>query len=428
MPSSQFFGSAAQNEALSDVNSLNAAVEHRFDNGLRLRNSFLVGRYDKFYRNVYAGSAVNAAGLFSLAAYDHRNERTNTFNQTDLTYDMRLRGLQHTVLVGVEVGRQFQDELRRTPANISNVRVTSSVGDANFASAPVTISRHATGDVVGVYAQDQIALSSRWKAVIGARADYFKVTMDDHLPGSPDLSRADAAMSPRVGVIFQPHDAASFYSSYSYTFLPSGQTLGLAVNTAELGPENAKNYEVGAKLDLLGKRLSVSGAAFRLDRNNVKNTDPTDPARLVLTGQQRTDGLVLSMAGSVLPRLQVHGGYATLDARVTHDSVGAPAGRRVGLVPRSQLTLWGTYRLSQNWGAGGGLVQQSRMFTSVSNQVELPGYARVDGVVYYRIRGYRIALNAENLLNTKYHPTAHNDNNISPGAPRSVQLSLRAAF
>ena len=34
----------------------------------------------------------------------------------------------------------------------------------------------------------------------------------------------------------------SLYGSYSYTFLPSGQTLGLATNTTQLRPENAANY------------------------------------------------------------------------------------------------------------------------------------------------------------------------------------------
>ena len=68
------------------------------------------------------------------------------------------------------------------------------------------------------------------------------------------------------------------------------------------------------------------------------------------------------------------------------------------------------------------------MFTSFSNTVELPGFTRVDAVVYYRLNGYRIAVNAENVLNTAYSQTAHNDNNIWPGSPRSVQVTLSAAF
>ena len=386
------------------------------------------GQYDKFYQNVYPGSAVSAAGTFSLSSYNHRIARTNVFNQTDLIYDTRVGETLHTMLFGVEIGRQFQDEQRHTAAAIPGVTLSTSVRDADFIGAPVAVDRHASSAIVAAYVQDQITLSKQWKAVVGARTDRFAVSVDDHLPGAPSLSRTDTPTSPRAGIIFQPTGTASIYTSYSDTFLPSGQNLGLAANTAQLEPENAKNYEAGAKLDLIDRRLSVSAAVFRLDRNNIKTTDPNNPAVLVLTGQQRTDGFSVSAAGNLAPRWKLYGGYASLYARVTADTAAAPAGRRVGLVPRSQLSLWSTYDFPKGWGAGGGILDQSKVFTSFSNAVELPGFTRVDAVAYYRVRGYRIAVNAENVLNTRYYPTAHGDNNISPGAPRNVHVTLSATF
>jgi len=424
----QLFGSANQNDARNGNDTASVVFEHRFSPQLLLRNSFLSGQYDKFYQNVYPGSAVNASGTFSLAAYNHEVDRTNTFNQTDLIYTVRTGGISHTLLAGTEFGHQFQDELRMTAAAINNVPAASPVRDADFASAPTTVNRHATSDIAAVYVQDQLALGAGFKAVVGARTDRFAVSVDDRLPVNVDLARTDVATSPRAGVIYQPTRSASIYSSYSYTFLPSGQTLGLAANTAQLTPENARNYEVGAKLDLLDQRLNVSAALFRLDRNNVKNTDPNDPTRLVLTGQQRTDGVTISTSGTLLPKWSVFGGYSYLNARITGNTSAAPAGRLVGLVPRSQFNLWSTYDLSARWGAGGGIVHQAKMFASFSNQVELPAFTRADALVYYRMNRYRIALNAENLFDTGYYSTANGDNNISPGAPRSVQLSLRVVF
>jgi catecholate siderophore receptor len=37
-------------------------------------------------------------------------------------------------------------------------------------------------------------------------------------------------------------------------------------------------------------------------------------------------------------------------------------------------------------------------------------------------------LNVENLLGERYFPTAHNDNNITPGAPTTVRGTLRFNF
>jgi catecholate siderophore receptor len=428
VPVSQLFGSRTQNVAHSGLNTARASFEYRVSRTLVLRNNFLSGRYDKSYQNVFPGSAVSAAATLSLSAYNHDVDRVNTFNQTDLVYDARFLGADHVVLAGMEAGHQSQDERRHTAAAIPNVPVTGSERDADFAAAPLTVDRHATGSVLAGYVQDQIAFSARWKAVAGARIDRFAVRVDDHVPGAIDLSRTDVNVSPRAGVIFQPSRPVSIYSSYSYTFLPSGQTLGLARNTAEVAPESAKNYEIGTKLDLAGGRLSLAAAIFRLDRDNVKNTDPNDPTRLVLTGQQRTDGVVLSAAGNLAARWKITGGYANSTARVTRDTATAPAGRRVGLVPKHQATLWSTYDFTENWGAGGGVVAQSRIYTSFTNLVTLPSFTRTDAIVYYRVGRYKLALNVDNVFDTAYYPTANGDNNISPGLPRSAQLSLRAAF
>ena len=111
---------------------------------------------------------------------------------------------------------------------------------------------------------------------------------------------------------------------------------------------------------------------------------------------------------------------------VRHHRGARRTNRRSG--PRNQFTLWSTYDVTDRLGAGGGVVSQSKMYTSFTNQVELPAFTRVDAVAYYRFGRYRLGVNAENLFNATYHPTANGDNNISPGAPRNVQFSLRAMF
>ncbi len=425
---SQLFGSRKQNEAESGVDSAGVTLEHRLGRSIRLRNSFLAGRYDKFYQNVYPGSAVNTTGALTLSAYNHGMDRTNIFNQTDLVIEGRLAGIAHVLLAGVETGRQAQDETRRTAASISNVPAADSIRDADFAAAPLTVNRSATATTLATYVQDQIAFLARWKAVAGVRLDRFRVAIDDFLPANVDLARIDVAASPRAGLIFQPNASTSIYTSYGYTFLPSGERLGLALNTAELRPENAKNYEAGAKVNMRGGRLTLAAALFRLDRNNVKTVDPVDPTRLVLTGQQRTDGLTLSVSGRINSRWELTGGYASLDARITKTTSAAPAGRHPGLVPRHQASLWTAHDVTSVFRLAAGIVSQAETFTSFTNSVRLPGYARVDASAFYRIKDSTLSLGMTNLLDRRYYPTANGDNNISPGAPRTVQLALRHTF
>ena len=41
------------------------------------------------------------------------------------------------------------------------------------------------------------------------------------------------------------------------------------------------------------------------------------------------------------------------------------------------------------------------------------------------MRGIEAQINVENIFGADYFPTAHNDNNIAPGAPRTIKAQLR---
>jgi catecholate siderophore receptor len=98
-------------------------------------------------------------------------------------------------------------------------------------------------------------------------------------------------------------------------------------------------------------------------------------------------------------------------------------------VPRHQASFWSRYDLTSKLGAGLGLVARSRSFASISNQVELPGYTRIDAALFYELApGIEAQVNVENLLGADYFPTAHNDNNIAPGAPATARATLRFRF
>lgn len=432
---STFFGNADQSEARSTVNGFSAVLDHDFGSGVHLKNSFRATRYDKFYQNVYANGSVTDAGLVKIEAYDNTDERTNIFNQADLTTKFAAGGFEHTLLAGLELGRQDSTSVRQTgffnAATSVNVSAASPYAVAtSFRPNTSNPDNSVKADIAAVYAQDQIAISGEWKLLAGLRYDYFKVAFDDRrtLVASTDLARSDMELSPRLGLIWSPSSASTYYASYSSAFLPSSEQLSLATNNAELGPENAKNYELGARWDLLPK-LTLSAAVFRTDRNDVKVNDPFLAGVLIMTGQQRTEGVELSLQGEVARNWEIYAGYANLDGRITKGT-SIPAGRKLGLVPRDAFSIWNKFALGGGWSTGLGVVYQSESYTSTSNTVKLPAFARADGAIFYNFSDNktRLALNVENLFDKKYYPTAHNDNNISPGAPRNARLTLSTTF
>jgi catecholate siderophore receptor len=203
----------------------------------------------------------------------------------------------------------------------------------------------------------------------------------------------------------------------------------LAVNNEELKPEVTQNYEVGSKFDFFSGRLSSTVSIFRLDRSNIKTTDPIDPTRLVLVGEQKTDGLELSFSGRLGRGWNVYGGYAWLATRILRSnslSNGiATEGKRAAHIPLNSANLWSTYSFENGFGFGGGMLFTDDRFTANDNLVTLPGYVRLDATAFYKQRHYEIALNLRNLANTKYFETAQSNYQIYPGTPISGLVTLR---
>jgi catecholate siderophore receptor len=438
-----FFGNADQSHALSVVDGAYAVFDHELGDGMRFKNTFRATRYDKFYQNVYPdnanSSSVDAAGNLRLAAYNNANQRTNVFNQSDLTWKLNGDGIEHALLAGLEVGHQDSTNKRNTGffGPLASDALIVVPASAPFATAlrfqpnGSDADNNVRADIAGVYVQDQVTFTREWKLVAGVRYDRFRTSFDDRRTTvtPTDLARTDNGLSPRLGVIWSPTAASTYYASYSYSFLPSGEQLSLAPNTADLAPETAKNYEIGAHWDVL-PGLAISAAIFRLDRDDVRSPDPANPGFFVKTGQQRTEGFELGMQGEVTPRWLVYGGYSYLDGRITKTTSTATAGAKLQLVPEHQFSLWNRVSFAPSWGAGLGLIYQSSSFATLDNQVELPGFARADAALYYTFADgrTRLALNIENLFDRKYYPTADGNNNISPGAPRNVRVTVSSAF
>jgi catecholate siderophore receptor len=456
---SSFFGNPGDSHARANVDNFAATLAHEFGGSAKLSNTFRAAHYDKLYQNIYAGSAVNDAGLMQLAAYNNLNRRNNFFNQTDLTQKFSYGGVEHTLLAGAEIGHQRSDNRRNTGFLLGSAARNGN-SPLLSASAPFSVvTRWAPGgaaiasdadnlvraQLAAAYLQDQISLAPQWKLLVGARFDHFKTFFDDRRApsGNPptqgvDLGRTDNAWSPRAGLIWNPTAASTVYTSYSSSFLPSAEQLSLAATTANLAPETAKNYEVGARWDVLPK-LTLSGAVFKTYKDNVRVSDPANPAVLIKTGQLLTDGFEVGLQGDVTKNWQVYGGYASLDGRTTkptNSGTGTglaaviPAGNKTQLTPNNTFSLWNKFAHGGGWGTGFGAIYQDQSFTSLDNTVKLPAFWRFDGAVYYAFAGgkARLALNVENMFNKKYYPTADGNNNISSGAPVNARLTLSTFF
>ena len=428
-----FVGDPEQNRSRMTVNGAHLLAEYDNSHGLTLRTHTRALHYDKFYRNVFASSAVNAAGTqVSLSAYSTATDRSSVFNQSDLAYTSRHGALRQTLVAGTEFSRQATDNVRLTGyfgdrATSLPVPLTATAmpSPATFRASATDADNDAVANVAAVFAQEQLHVGEHVQVVLGARYDRFAVRVRDRRTDAI-TQRVDHMLSPRGGVVVTPNRTISVYGSVGIASLPSAgdQFSSLSATAASLTPERFRNREVGVKWTP-SEALELSTAWYRLDRTNSAAPDPVNAALLVQTGAQRTTGLEVGVTGAVTSRWNVVGGLTVQQARILTRTTSARAGATVPLVPRTTLSLWNRVRVSSRASLGAGVVHQGRRFAAIDNSVLLPAFTRLDAGLFVSLpRTLLLQVNAENVLGTSYAATSHGNNNIMPGAPRNVRLGL----
>ena len=229
-------------------------------------------------------------------------------------------------------------------------------------------------------------------------------------------------------------DNLSLYASYSQSYVPRAgdQITDLSQVNAGLSPEKFINHEIGAKLDVTTD-LSLTAAIYKLERQNVLIQSPESGLNTLVDGQE-TNGLELGVTGKLTEKWSVFGGYAYQDGEITKQqglntsSSRILKGAELGQTPSHTFSVWNRYDFNETWGAALGVVSRSEMYATTptaSQSTVLPGYTRLDAAVYGKFsKNLRLQVNLENLTNKEYALSAHNNNNIVPGAPLTGRATL----
>lgn len=424
-----FIGVPGVNRAGLDAHIVKARLDGQLTNNLAWSTTLLYGDYDKYYANVFAnGAATGQTGTVALSSYIDPTTRQNFIGQTNLVWDVDFGGVGNKILMGLEYGDQDSTNQRRN-GTLSN----STLNLANIVYPTVTfgaLARDTVSDVkfFSAYAQDQMSLSEHLDLVIGLRYDRFEIKGTDRIGTLRPFARTDEKVSPRVGLIVKPQENISIYGSFSQSFLPrSGdQFLTLSATQQNLAPEKFTNYEVGAKWDIR-PNLNATLAVFRLDRTNATTPDPDNVTATINVGETRTEGVELAVTGRITPNWQVSGGYTYQDAKLRgNDAV------RLAQVPEHQFALWNRYDVDPRIGLGVGVVHQSSQFAAIrtsATTTRLPAFTRVDAALFFKAtERLELQVNVENLFDEGYFSDAHNNNNITPGAPINARITARVTF
>jgi iron complex outermembrane recepter protein len=325
-------------------------LTHQFDDKWSIRNAYRHTISEDDRNNLYAGFdgtlEPDQRTIQRFQVLQPGIARRHAHSMiTNLVGHFRFFEMDHTVLTGLELRQEKTDRSSYTFATAPPLDLF----DPDYSVRPLPF----TGDVVnfsndiktlGFYLQDQIAILSNLKLLGGFRFDY--VDQSAHVVGEPEATRDDDAVSPRLGLVYQPIEPLSLYASWTRGFQPSS-AFGFNPDGKLFKNERSTQYEVGMKAFLLDNRVSATLAWFHLTRENLVTPNP-DPGLAaagfsVQTGEQRSQGIELDVAAQLTAGWNVIASYAYTDAEVTKDNDPTLEHKRLANVPYNKFTLWSTY-------------------------------------------------------------------------------------
>lgn len=428
----RFLGEETAGKLTNQNATTQLRLEHQLDSQWMLRGGiqYLDGSLD--------GGAVENNGLAADGRTVGRNYSERWLNWNDLAVQANLEGhfdaagLAHTLLLGVEFDDfNYDSQIDRSGGATSDFPID--LYDPVYGQPLPALTRTTTYDDENLksyafFLQDQITLTERLTAQVGARLERFEQRYENKLNPAGSWDQTHNAVSPRFGLIYDLTEELAVYANTSRSFKPN---RGADRSSQAFDPEEGIAHEVGIKYELPEHDLSVTAALFHITKENVLTSDPFDSNYQVAAGEARSRGFDISVAGNITPQWRMIGGYAYVDAEVTESSSASmPAGTRLANVPRHSFNLLDTYEFAEGPLAGLGVGMGvkyvgDRKGGATSTAFDMDAYTTVDLLAYYPLtERVRLNLNLNNLFDEEYEERAWGNIWAYPGAPRTLQAGI----
>ena len=241
------------------------------------------------------------------------------WDQVEVTARFKVLRIPNSLAAGVEGGQEISNPIRSSytinglntvPSTfLQNPNTGQPFSGIQYISSIV----HTKSESVGIYFVDTVKLGRLFELSGGVRWDRFDTGYNLWQPTPPaggtvtapvaPISRVDEQPSYRAAFVYKPSSHGSVYFDYGTSFNPAAESLSLSIGLANssAAPEENESYEAGVKWSFLNERLLTEGAWFRTEKDNARETDPTNSNNIVAAGNQLVKGVQFSVVGR-LPR------------------------------------------------------------------------------------------------------------------------------
>ncbi|MFN3856884.1 MAG: TonB-dependent receptor [Caulobacter sp.] len=435
----------AQPWTYTDERQLFGVARGEFDITADVSAWAAIGGRDGRERNVLANPSANGAGVTSAYRFDNAREDRIWSADAGIRADVDTGVVSHRlVLSGSATSLSSRNAYAFSsfagfPGDLYNpVAVAPPVPNffvGGVLNAPKVTERSETSSVA---LADMMSFAGGKVTIIaGVRLQTIRTTTYDYNSGARLSRYEDDAWTPALGLVWRPIDSVSLYANYSEALQP-GQIApatsgGLPVlNAGEvLAPFRSQQYEAGVKFDTGAFGGTVSLFSVTQPSAFVQNN------RFGANGEQRNQGLELSLFGEPASGLRLLGGATFIDAELEKTAGGVLDGKQAIGVPERQASFnveWDVPAVS-GLTLDGRVVYTGEQQANAANTVQLDSWTRLDLGVRYRVtiadKPVTFRARVENVTDEAYwassggYPGA---NYLVLGSPRTVLVSASVDF
>jgi outer membrane receptor protein involved in Fe transport len=313
--------------------------------------------------------------------------------------------------------------------------------DNHFDYPGTTRVRDTNGELVryGVFLQDEIKLTERWKFNVAGRYDHWLYggNQTDTGTGQPNTAyqeRSDSGFSPKLATLFKLTSAVNLRASAGQAFnLPD--MFNLYANTKRgtttywanpnLTPEKVNAYDAGVDI-YFGRIGHVKATGYYNDakdfiysvQRNATNVDKIN------VGAVTTQGLELEGLYRPLNNLSVSASYTLNRSKIVENQQDRTLeGKSLTNVPR----YWGFLRTEYQFAGGsvlfGAVTHVGKRYGNDANTTVYKSYTTLDvGGSYPLFKAVTVRLTIANVMDEQYDGIGY----IAPG--RTITGALHAVF
>ncbi len=294
------------------------------------------------------------------------------------------------------------------------------------------------------YAQDLISITKQFKVLAGLRwssiqnedtkVKNFATNLETPTPNS---GNKETALSPKVGLVYNPNENLSVFATYTNSFAPN---TGFDEAGNALKASTVDQYEIGIKKNLWNNALGINLTAYQIVNRDTYTAPylPTGTVALyrVYAGSIRSTGLELDITGNPTKNLSLIGGLS-YNKTVYTDTPGNGFVENQRLVRTPALTANASVFYTFTEFAKGFKIGATAFYTGdrkagwndvkgqkqATRMIDINGFTTVDLSLGYEWKKFIIQGRVGNLFDVINY-NVHENYSVNPITPRNYYFTL----